>query len=189
DAADLVVAADHGVESALAGGLGEIVGVGFQRLVLGFGILVGDALRAADADQGLEDGVVGGAGAFQELAGGFIALLGDAEEQVFGRDELILEADGLVEGVLQDLIERRGEVGAGLAVAGFGQVGQEAFGLGDDGVGVDTAFLQHGPDDALALFGERDEQVQPVRDLAAVLFGQHLALLQGVLGLLSQLVD
>src|ERR1017187_4338783 len=189
DAADLVFAADHGIEFALAGGFGEIVGVAFQRLILGFGVLVGDALRAADRNQGLEDGVVGGAGAFQELAGGFIALLGDAQQQVFGGDELILEADGLVEGVLQDLVERRGEVHAGLHVAGFGQGGQEAFGLGHDGVGVDTAFLQHGPDNALALFGERDEQMQRVHDLAAVLFGQRLALLQGVLGLLGQLVD
>ena len=44
DAADLVVAADHRVELALAGGFGEVVRVALQRLVFGFGILVGDAL-------------------------------------------------------------------------------------------------------------------------------------------------
>ena len=49
DAADFVVAADHRVELALARRFGEVVGVALQRLVLGLGILVGDALRAAHA--------------------------------------------------------------------------------------------------------------------------------------------
>ena len=67
DAADFVFAADHRVELALAGGLGQVVGVALQGLVLGFGILVGDALAAAHRDQGLEDGVMRGAGAVQQL--------------------------------------------------------------------------------------------------------------------------
>ena len=84
-----------GIELAVAGGFGEIVGVAFQGLVLGLGILVGDALGAAHGDQRLEDGVVAGAGAFQELAGGVAALFGDGEQKVLGGDELVLEADRL----------------------------------------------------------------------------------------------
>ena len=78
DAADFVVAADDRVEFALAGGFGEIVGVALERLVFGLGILVGDALGAADGDERLEDGVMRGAGAVEQLAGGVVRAVGDA---------------------------------------------------------------------------------------------------------------
>ena len=188
-AADLVVAADHRIQLAQAGGFREIVRVAFQCLILRLRILIRDALRAAHRDQGLQDGVVGGPGAFQKLAGRFIALLGEAQQQVFGGYELILEADGFVESVLQYLIERRRQIHARLHVAGLGQGGQEPLGLRDDGVRVHTAFLQHRPDNALLLFRQGDQQMQRVHHLATVFLGQHLALLQGVLGLLGQLVD
>ena len=55
DAADLLVAADDRVELALARQLGEVAAVALERLVLALGILVGDALRAADRGQRLED--------------------------------------------------------------------------------------------------------------------------------------
>ena len=47
DAADLVVAADHRVELALPGLLGQVAAVPLERLVLLLGVLVGDALPAA----------------------------------------------------------------------------------------------------------------------------------------------
>ena len=47
DAADFVVAADDGVDLALARLLGEVAAVFFERLVFALGILVGDALVAA----------------------------------------------------------------------------------------------------------------------------------------------
>ena len=49
DAADLLVAADHRIELALARQLGQIAAVALERLVGAFGVLVGHALRAADA--------------------------------------------------------------------------------------------------------------------------------------------
>ena len=121
DAADFVVAADDGIEFAEAGGFGEVVGVALESLVFGLGILIGDALRAADGDEGLEDGVVAGAGLFEKLAGGIAAFLGDGEQEVLGGDEFVFEANGFVEGALHDLVERRGEVHAGLHAVGFGQ--------------------------------------------------------------------
>ena len=53
DAADLLVAADDRIELALARELGQVAAVALERLVLAFGILVGDALRAAHAGQRL----------------------------------------------------------------------------------------------------------------------------------------
>ncbi len=57
DAADLVVAADDRIELALAGDLGEVAAVAFERLVLALGVLIGDALRAAHRGERLQDGV------------------------------------------------------------------------------------------------------------------------------------
>ena len=47
-AADLVVAPDHRVELALRGSVGQIAAVLLERLELLLGVLVGDAVRAAD---------------------------------------------------------------------------------------------------------------------------------------------
>ena len=57
-AADLLVAADHRIELALAGQLGQVAAVSFERLVGALGILRGHALRAADRGQRLEDRVL-----------------------------------------------------------------------------------------------------------------------------------
>ena len=54
DAADLLVAADHRIELASARQLGEVAAVALERLVGALRVLVGDALRAADARQRLE---------------------------------------------------------------------------------------------------------------------------------------
>ncbi len=62
----LFVASDHGIELALTGQLCQIASVALQRLVLGFGILVGDLLISAHRRQRAKDVVVGRAGLAQE---------------------------------------------------------------------------------------------------------------------------
>ena len=49
-AADLIVAANDGVDLARAGSGGEVAAVFFQRLVFALGILIGDALAATHGD-------------------------------------------------------------------------------------------------------------------------------------------
>ena len=51
DAADLLVAADDRIELALAREIGEVLGVPLQRLVLVFGVGIGDPLTATHLDQ------------------------------------------------------------------------------------------------------------------------------------------
>ena len=95
DAADLLVAADHRIELLLARHLGQIAAVLLERLVGAFGILVGDALRAADAGERLQDRIAGDAVLLQQLRGrGAAALVGQRDEQMLGADELVLEAVG-----------------------------------------------------------------------------------------------
>ena len=90
DAADLVVAADDGVELALLGGLREVAAELLERLVLVLGVLVGDAVRAADGLDRLDDVVLARAVAAQRVAGGRL-VLGEGEQQVLGGDVLVLE--------------------------------------------------------------------------------------------------
>ncbi len=67
DAADFFVASDDGIELAAAGLLGQITGISFQRLVLGFGILVGNFLRSANDGERLQNRVIGRAMARENL--------------------------------------------------------------------------------------------------------------------------
>ena len=78
-AANLLVAADDGVELAAAGELGQILGILFERLELALGRLVGHAGVAAHRGQRLQDrGVIGPKG-LQRGRDGPAALLGERE--------------------------------------------------------------------------------------------------------------
>ena len=57
-AADLVVAADHRIELALARELGQVLRVFFERLKIFFGVLIGDARAAAHLGDDLFEIVV-----------------------------------------------------------------------------------------------------------------------------------
>ena len=57
--ANFIVAADHRIELALARQVGEVAAVLFQRLIFFFWIRIGDALGAANADQGAENFIPG----------------------------------------------------------------------------------------------------------------------------------
>ena len=71
----------------------------------------------------------------------------------------------------------------------LGRVGEQALGLGDDGVGLDAALFEHGADDAFLFLGQGDQQVEREHDLAVVLFGDGLGLLESFLGFLSEFVQ
>ena len=83
--------------------LGQIFGIALQRLILRFGILVGDLLIAAHRGQRAQNVVVGGAAARQNLLRRIALQLRHAEQQVLGGDVLVLEVGRLFEGVLQQL--------------------------------------------------------------------------------------
>ncbi len=57
-AADFLIAADHRIQLALAGEFDQIAAISLQRLILGFRILVGDALAASDVLEGGQDGIM-----------------------------------------------------------------------------------------------------------------------------------
>ena len=104
-APDLLVAADDRVELAGPGLRGQVAAVLLERGVGALGVLRRDALAAADALERLEDGLLAGAVALEDGLG-LAAGLGDAEEQVLGRDVLVAEAPGLGLGALDDGLSR-----------------------------------------------------------------------------------
>jgi hypothetical protein len=90
DAADLLVASDHGVEQAVARGVGEVAPELLQRLELVLRRLIGDAVRAAHLGERLQQPLARRAGGAQRVAGGAV-VGGDREQQVLDGDVLVLE--------------------------------------------------------------------------------------------------
>ena len=95
-AADLLVAADHRVELALLRGLRQVAAELLERLVGLLGVLRGDAAPAAHLVDLRE----------QLVARDDV----EREQQVLGRDVVVVHALGLVEGPVEHLRERRADL-------------------------------------------------------------------------------
>src|SRR5690606_25910508 len=105
DATDLLVAADHGVELALARDLGEVHAILLERLVGALGVGARDARRAAHGRQRGRERVTRGPRGPQSLGGGVRAGR-DAEQEVLGRDVLVAERLGLLARGVEDRTRR-----------------------------------------------------------------------------------
>jgi hypothetical protein len=144
-AADFVVAADHGVELAEAGRLDQVAAEAFERLVGILGVLAVHGGVAAHLLQSSEYVVLAGCVQPQDLLG----IAGDVrerEEQVLGRNVLILHAAGFAFGGAEHVDESA--VGAERAAGLSGQ----AFELGvrhrADLCHVGAGLFEQGQDDA-----------------------------------------
>ena len=101
---DLLVAPDHGVELALLGQLGQVAPEALERLVFVLGVGIGYAMRPSHFLQGLEDHFARRSEIGQRF--GRLALrAGEREQEVLGRDELVLEPRRLRFGGLEDAHE------------------------------------------------------------------------------------
>ena len=97
DPTDLLVAADHRIELALARLLGEVTSVALQRLVLLLGILRGDSMRTAHLLQRVEHRVGRHAEPAQEVTDA-AGDLGHREQHVLGREVVVAEFGTLAVG-------------------------------------------------------------------------------------------
>ena len=102
-AADLVVAADHRVELAAGGALGEIDGVFLQRAAVFLGVRVLHLLAAAHLLDGLLERALDGAGILQDARQRALVLERGQHEQLAG-DELVA---ALLRELVRD-VEQRG---------------------------------------------------------------------------------
>ena len=122
DAADLGVPADHRVDLAGAGALGEVDAVLLQGLVGLLGVGGGDpAVSAAHGGEGRDERLLGGAGGLEGVGDG-AADAGQSGEQVLGGGVLVAERAGDLLGGADGVGELAGDARLGHArAAGRGQ--------------------------------------------------------------------
>ena len=188
DPADLVVAADHGIELALPRELRQVAAVALERLVLRLGVLVGDALGAADVDERPVERVLRDTGLPQDAARCPVALLGDRDEEVLGRAVVVLEPLHLLPGGVEDGLEP----GAHVLPARPADL-REAADLGldvpPDRLRPGAELRQEGADDAILLLDEREQEMLGLELLVTLAIRQPLGGLNRLLGLDGELVE
>src|SRR5271166_4519603 len=151
-AADFFVAADDGIEFPAAGLLGKIASVSLEGQILGFGILVGDFLRAANGGQSLQNRVVSSAVAGEDLLGRVLLEMRDGQQQVFGGDVLVFEIGGFFEGLLEQLVGGVRERRLGGFSGNLRKLLDVAIEIAEDSLRADADFLEHGRNDAFFVF-------------------------------------
>ncbi len=108
-AQDFGVAPDDRVELALTGCGRQVLAVFFEDAILAFGVRFGDARAVAQLGDGLVELLFDDAGLAQNVGAGRVALAGDAEEEVLGADEVVVELLGFLVGDVHHALEARGD--------------------------------------------------------------------------------
>ena len=179
-ATDLLVAADDGVEFALACERGQVAGVLVEDLVLALGVGIGNPLAATELRQRLVDGVVADPGVSEDGSGA--ALAGQqAEEQMFGGDVLVLELLHLREGRIEHLLEVARDEGLLRHPSDLGLLAQFFSERAGNFVGSSLQFLEDRSNDALRLLDQGEQQVLRLDGLLLQTFGQLLGCLESLL--------
>ena len=184
DAADLLVAADDGVHLAGAGAGGEVLPVLGEGLVGGFGIGGRDALGAADGLEGGEDPLA------VEADGGERGTerrgLGEREQDVFGRHEIILHGLGLVLRLEQERVRLGREAGLARGLGELRQAGELAGDRGRQGGLVLAGATEERRGHAAFLGEQAMQDVSGFERRVPTLHRLALRLLEGFGGLFGQ---
>ena len=191
DVADLLVAADDGVELLLAGQVDQVLAVLLQGVVGVLGVVGGDPLVAPHPAEHLEEAVFRDAEGAEEARGVAVRLAQQAEHQMLDADELILHGFGLPGGGAQDFIGGLGDidlVGVAARAGHPGQAGQLFGHGGGEAAGVDVHLLEQLGDQPVLLAGDGQQQVFGLQGVVLVLDGQLLRGLDGLDRLLGILV-
>ena len=190
DAANLVVAPDDGIDLALARGGGEVASVFLEGLEFVLGILISDALVAAQFDERLEDGVGLEAVGLESFLERRPALREEAEEEMLGAGVFVLELGGLGLRGIKSLLERLAHERVGGRCAGNLGAAREFFiEITAEGVGVDAEFLQERLDEALGLIDEGEQQMFAVDLLMGMVRRDGLRALQRFLSLDGESIE
>ena len=175
---DLVVAPDHRVEPVLTRRLGEVAAVALERLVLAFGMLVGDPLAPPDRGERLEDPRRRDPVRREQLGRRRpIALQGQRHQQMLGADIVVLQPLGLAFRPLRHRAQTGGGAGFRPPV-GPGLTGEPLPGFLEDSRRLDAEPPQHRRGDPVRLIDQGRQQMlgldlrmmMPFREL---LRGQH----------------
>jgi hypothetical protein len=187
-AAHLLIAADDGVDLALASTGSEVDAELLQRLEGLLRVAAGHAGTALDLVEGVHESGGRGPLAGQEVGDARAAVLGECHQQVLGADELVAslfrERLGRAEHAVGGLAElRRGHARA----AGRGKRGDGGPHLGGEGADVGADGREQRGGDALPLLEEGVEEVEGLH-LGIAVGGRHAhGCAEGVLALGGEL--
>ena len=179
DAADFLVATDHGINLPLPGQGGEVTAVFFKGLEFPFRLLIGHPLVATQIGEGFQHRVpleiVGRKNLFQRRAGG----IQQSKQQMLGAHIIIFELGGLglrgFEGFRQILARIRFGSALNLVTAG-----EFLFQIGLQAVGRHADFLEQFGHQAFGLADKREQQMFAIQFLVRMFPGQTLRVLQGL---------
>ena len=158
-AADLVVAADDGVELAVLGGLREVAAELLERLVLVLGVLVGDAVRAADGLDRLDDVLLARAVAAQRVAGGRACAAASESSRCSVETYSSLNWPSSRSAARRTATSSRETVGSVAAPWMVGSLLERGVDVAADRLGPGAELVQDGDDDAVLLLEQDGEQV------------------------------
>ncbi len=180
-AADLFIAADDRVQLSLAGHIGQVAPVFFQCLIGRFGILRGDALRAADGLEGVEDGVLR-----KPVRGEALALdrISQSEQQVLGGNIFVLHPLGITFRRTECLRGGGCKAHFDAGPLNLGVLVKSVLQFGAQGIHAAGDLGHERRDDALVLAQERQQQVSRLNGLMVQVAGNFLRLKDRFLGLL-----
>ena len=188
DAADFLIAADHRIELALTCPVDQVDAVFLQCLEFSFRRLIGHAGRAADGAHRFEQFFIGDRIQFKYIAS-FRINLCQRQQQMLGRDEIVLQRAGFLLGRFENLAQRVADRRRPGGAAYFGQVVQLRLDNAIELPAVGADFFQQRFDNALVLGQQRGEQVQRLDLRIAMIGGQFLGALDGFLGFDGEFVE
>ena len=179
DAANFFIAADHRVELAFLGQLGQVAAVLLEGLVFRLGVRIRDPLVAPDLAERSQQRLMRRARLFEDR------LVGEGKQEVFGRDVLVLQALGFALRLLEVLAERLAQIWL-RATADF----WKSFDRRDEGgfqrLHGSTGALEQRPGDPLVLADKREQEMLGLHRLVSALSRQARSLLQRLEGLLRE---
>ena len=187
-AADLLVAPDDGVDLAAAGEVRQVARVALQGLVLVLRVRIGDPRGAAHFLERLQQDVLLDARLGEPLRR-VAARLGQGHQEVLGRDVLVAEFLGDLEGAVEDARQLAREHRVGRGARDLGAAVELGLDLAGERVGVGAELLENGDDDAVVLLEQGEQEV--VAGQLRVAAGARVALgfLECLLGLDGELVQ
>src|SRR5579859_334209 len=181
-AANLFITANNRVKFLLSRQFRQVASIFLQRRVRGLRVLRRDALVSSNTSQGLQNRLVRSSLLLQQLAGRVAIAFGNRQKKMFGGDRFIFETIGLLECLLEDVVERTTHVLLGEALH-FGETRDLAFDFVGERLGVDTKAREQRRHDAIRLRHERGQQVHRLNLLILVPGGYFLGALDGLLRL------
>ena len=186
--ADLVVAADHGVQFALPRALGQVKGVLLQGFTLPFCFLAANVLAAADRLDRLLQMRPGRTLLLQQAAGLPLVLEQGKQEQLRG-DELVATLLRFLLGQIQKIRQFPGDVHLAAVACHLGEALDRRLQRIAQGIRIDAGLGEQRAGPAILLLHQGQQQVHRL-DVGVVLGdGQALGVGERLLELGSELVE